>query len=88
MEGFQAEMPVPRVMVVPAVTGTTDCCLPSVEQCDGVPHGTRRAGASGFGWRMQQEALNDVAERWQSLTSSEGLEEQMRAWRMARGMRS
>ena len=35
-----------------------------------------------------QEALNDVAERWQSLTSSEGLEEQMRAWRMAQGMRS
>ena len=35
-----------------------------------------------------QEALDDVAERWQSLTSTEGLEEQMRAWRMAQGMRS
>ena len=35
-----------------------------------------------------QQALDEVAEEWASLTSAAGREKQMRAWRMAQGMRA
>lgn len=35
-----------------------------------------------------QEALDVVAEKWTDLTSSSGVDEQIRAWRMAQGMRA
>ncbi|HBV62353.1 MAG TPA: hypothetical protein DEF45_04960 [Rhodopirellula sp.] len=35
-----------------------------------------------------QQALDEVAEEWAGLTSASGMEKQIRAWRMAQGMRT